>query len=177
VITSTFADATWHLSHGTCHPPPATGLGPFTAVRPLSCLLQAEAQIRAAYLPELAREAEPVQPESRVMAARQHHPQERRPPCDEEFELPQRVGSPELVQVVDHQDDRPLQRAQPGCQPPDDRLSLERRGRPKVVHERVRADRGADLADHREPEVLRVLLLALDRHPGDPVPHAGVLNP
>ena len=132
-------------------------------------LLEGEAQIRAPYLPQLAGQTKPVQPEARVMAARQHHPQQRRPPRDEQFELPQRVSSVKLMQVIEHEHHRPLQRAQLGRQAPNDRLPLEHRRRPSLLHERVRADRGADLADHREPEALRILLPALDRHPRDAI--------
>ena len=100
-----------------------------------------------------------------------------RPAGEQALELRERLGRAQLVQVVDHEHDRLVQRAELGDQALDDRVAVELRRRRELLDEPVRAGGGAQLLDHREPEPLRVALAALDRHPGDAIAEAGVVDP
>ena len=135
----------------------------------LARLLQREAQIGVADLRQSARQPQPMQPEARILARGQHHPQPRGQPGQEELEQPQRFRRAQLVQIVDHQHDRLLERVQVGEQPLDDRLAAEGRRGADPLHQPGLADRGGELVDDRQPEALRIALVTFDRYPGNPI--------
>ena len=120
-------------------------------------------------LRQSARQPQPMQPEARILARGQHHPQLRGQPGQEELEQPQRFRRAQLVQIVDHQYDRLLERVQVGQQPLDNRLAVEGRRGADPLHQPGLADRGGELVDDRQPEALRIALVTLDRHPGNPI--------
>ena len=109
-----------------------------------------------------------MQTQPRILACRQRHTQPRREFAQEVLEQAQRVGGPELMEVVDDQDEWLVERAQVGQQALGDGIAAERRGGAHAFDEPLSADRIGHRIDHRQPEVLRVLFVALDRDPGDP---------
>ena len=130
-------------------------------------LLERETQIGAADLDQIAREAQAMEAELWVSSRRQHHAQRRRDPGEEALQQPQRVGRAQLVEVVDHQHDGLLEPVEAGQQRLDDAVPAEGRGRADALDQALLVHRAGQRIDHRQPEVLRVLLVALDRHPGD----------
>jgi hypothetical protein len=66
-----------------------------------------------------------VQPQVRILACDEHHPQPRRQLGEELLEQPQRVRRVKLVQVVDDQHDGRGERSEVGAQPVDDRLAAK----------------------------------------------------
>jgi hypothetical protein len=125
----------------------------------------------------LPGEPEAMQAELRVAARREHDPEQARPPGQQYLELCERLRRSELVQVVDHQHDRLLQRLELGPQTLDHRCSFELGLRREPLHESLGADRGAQLLDQRKPEALRVLLVAIHQHPGGPIAQTGLVEP
>ena len=130
-------------------------------------LLEGEAQVGVADIRQRARQPQAVQPEARVLARREHDPQRGGQPGQEALEQPERLGRAQLMQIVDDQDDGPSEGAEVGQQVFDDRLAGEGRRRRDPLHPPLRAGRGGEGIDHREPEPLRVPLAAVDRHPRD----------
>ena len=142
----------------------------------LVCFLEREAQVGGSDLGQLAREPEAMQPELRVAARREHDPEQTRPLSQQCLELGERLRRGELVQVVDHQHNRLLQRLELGTQTLDHRGSFELGRRREPLHESLGADRGAQLLDQRKPETLRILLAPLHRHPGGPIAQASTVS-
>ena len=79
------------------------------------------------------------------------------------------------MQVIDHQQDRRLERAELLDQPLDERVPVEGRCGLDLLDEV--AERGAELGNDRQPEALRVPLVPLDGHPRDRVAQARVFDP
>ena len=73
-----------------------------------------------------------MEPELRLLAACQHHPQLGRHAAEKVLKTPEPVGRVELVQIVDHEHEPLLERFQVGEQALDQRLAAElrRRGDP-----------------------------------------------
>ena len=134
----------------------------------LARLVEREAQVGRADLGQPVGQAQAMQTQPRILACRQRHTQPRREFAQEALEQAQRVGGPELMEVVDDQDEWLVERAQVGQQALDDGLAAERRGGAHAFDEPLPADRIGHRIDHRQPEVLRVLFVALDRDPRDP---------
>ena len=118
-----------------------------------------------------------MQPQRGVLARGQHHPQLRGQLRQEKLEPLQRFSGAQLVQIVDHQHDRLLERVQVGPQPLDDREAAERRRGLDPLHERVRADNTGERVDDRQPEALRIALPAFHRDPDDPIGRPRRLDP
>ena len=142
-------------------------------------LLEREAQIGGPHLGQLAGEAQAMQPELRVVAGRQHDAEQRGPAGEQALELRERLGRAQLVQVVDHQHDRlvPASRAaetrrSTTASPSKSGVGVELLDEPVRTRRRRRS-----CSTDGEPEPLRVSLAALDRHPGDVVGEAGMLDP
>ena len=133
----------------------------------LARLVEREAQVGRADLGQPVGQAQAMQTQPRILACRQRHTQPRREFAQEVLEQAQRVGGPELMEVVDDQDERLVERAQVGQQALDDGIAAERRGGAHAFDEPLSADRIGHRIDHRQPEVLRVLFVALDRDPRD----------
>jgi hypothetical protein len=89
---------------------------------------------------------------------------------------PEPLGRVELVQIVDHEHEPPLERFQVGEQALDQRLAAEFRRRGDPLGQLL-AVRIGKRVYHREPEVLGVVFAALDRNPGDPLVEARRLSP
>ena len=90
-------------------------------------LLQREAEIVAADLQEIPGEAEAVKPEPGIHTRRQHDQQLRRHPRQGVLEPPERVRRAKLVQVVDDQHHRLVERVEAREQRLDHALRAERR--------------------------------------------------
>ncbi len=129
----------------------------------LPCLREREPEVRSADLDQLARQPQPVQPQARLLARAQHHPQGRRPSRQQHFQPLARLGGPQLVQVVDDEHRGLLERREVRQQPLDQRFALEARRRVDPLNRR---HGGGERVDQREPEPLPVPLAALDEHPG-----------
>jgi len=98
-------------------------------------LAQAEPQIRRADLGQLAFQPQPVQPQPQIMPGRQHEPQLRRAPHQQQLQLPPRFRRPQLVHVIEHQPEPVLQRHQVLQQPLDDRPPVQVRRRRQLPHQ------------------------------------------
>ena len=106
------------------------------------------------------------------MPCGQHEPKMRRRAHQQQLKLTH-LGGPQLVQVIDHQPDLLLKRGQVRQQPFGDRPAVEigrRRHRP---HQLRTSDGIPQRMGYRDPELLRITLLALRRHPRDVVLQAG----
>ena len=75
-------------------------------------LRRAEPQIGRADLAKLSGQAQPVQAQPQVVAGDQHETQGGRRAHDQQFQLAQRLGRAQLVQVVEHQPDVLLERSE-----------------------------------------------------------------
>ncbi len=117
-----------------------------------------------------------MEPELRLLAACQHHPELGRHAGEKVLKAPEPLGRVELVQIVDHEHEPPLERFQVGEQALDQRLAAESRRRGDPLDE-VLAVRIGERVDHREPEMLGILFAALDRNPGDRLIGARPLGP
>jgi hypothetical protein len=109
------------------------------------------------------------------MPGGEHEPQLLGRPHHQQLQLPLRLGRAQLVQVVDHQIDPVLQRCQVLQQPLGDRPPVQVRRRRQRLHKR--RGRLAQRAKHRQPELLRILLAAPDRHPRGAAPRARLADP
>jgi hypothetical protein len=140
-------------------------------------LVPGEAQIGRPDLGELAFQPQPVQAQPQIMSGGEHEPQLRRRAHDQQLQLAQRFGRVQLVHVVDHQPGPILETAEIGQQPLDGRPAVQigsRRQRPHQLRPGGRVPQGTE---HREPEALRVALLALHRHPRGAVRQAALADP
>jgi hypothetical protein len=137
-------------------------------------LVEREAEIGGADLGQLGFQAQSVQAQPEIVAARDHEAKRRRRAHQEQLELAQRFRRVQLVQVVDHEPHTVLERRQVLQQPLDDRPAIERGRRGESPH----GGRGAvERVDHRDPEPLRVPLLVPHRHPRRRVRESGFTDP
>ena len=128
------------------------------------CLPQGEAQVGYADLGELSRQPQPVQAQPQVMAGGEHEPQPGGRTHEQQLQLAQRLGRAQLVHVVDDQPDSLAEAADIGEQPLHDRVTVQV-GRGGQRPHQLRPGRGLpQRGEHRQPEPLRVALLALDGH-------------
>ena len=103
-----------------------------------------------------------LQPEAQVVPGGEHEPQLRRCTHNQQLELAQRLRA-QLVHVIDHQPEPVVERAEILQQPLDNRPAVQIRCRRQLPHQR-RPGRGVpQRVGHRDPEPLRIVLLALDR--------------
>jgi len=72
-------------------------------------LLAGKAQVGRADLGELPRQPQPVQAQPQIVARGQDEPQPGGGAHHQQFQLAQRLGRAQLVQVIDHQPDPVLQ--------------------------------------------------------------------
>ena len=128
-----------------------------------ACLLGGEAQVRCSYLGQLGREAQAVQVELGLGAARQHQAQVRGAAGDEQLQPPQRLRRLKLVKIVDHQHERLCNRTKVFKQPLDHGLAAKSGRRTDPLD--GTGCRPRERVDHRQPEVLRVSFALLDRSP------------
>ena len=70
-----------------------------------------------------------MQPESRLLAARENQPQSRGQPSNEQVQPRERLGRIELMEIVNDQDERFVQRIEVDEQPLDHRLTAKDRCR------------------------------------------------
>ena len=144
------------------------------SLQQLTRLVEREAQIRVAQLVKIAREPQPMQPEPGLLPRGEHQRQPRRQPGDEPLEPRLRIGRAELVQVVDHEHDRLVQRPQLRQQPLHHHLALKGGRRADALHEPRAAHGTGERLDDRQPEPLRVALPALDGRPRHAAPADGI---
>ena len=135
-------------------------------VEELPRLLGREPEVGGTELGQLAGQAEAMESQGRVMAGGQDHVQQPWPPREQELQLRLRIRRDQLVQVVDHEHDRLIERLELRDQAPHQPFAVELRRRRELLHEPVPADRGTQLLDDRQPEALGVAFVALHRHPG-----------
>ncbi len=128
-------------------------------------LLEREAKVLAPDLGQLPLHTQAVQPQPQIAACQQHESQLRRRGPDQQLHVADGLVGLELVQVVDHQPQRLLERAQIFEQPSDDVRAVQiRRGR-QLPHP-LRSGTGlAQRVENGEPEHLRIVLLTPHRHP------------
>ena len=143
----------------------------------LARLVERELQIGGPYLRQLAGEAVAMQSDRRIVAGRQDHPELRRPAGEQLLELRQRVRGEQLVQVVDHEHDGLLERAQPRDEAFEDGCAIESGRRGQLLDGPMLSGSAPQRIDDREPEALRVVLVALDRHERRPLAQAGGIEP
>ena len=126
-----------------------------------------EPQVPGAELGQPALQPQPVQPQPHVMPGRQHKPQPRRGPHQQQLQLPQRVRA-QLVHVIDHQPQPLFQRRQVTQQPLRQRPPIQLRRPGHRPHQPGPRTRRPQRPGHRQPEPLRVPLLPPRRHPRRP---------
>jgi hypothetical protein len=137
-------------------------------------LLECEAKIVGSELGQLGFQAQAVQAQPQIVAARKHEVKLCRRAHQEQLELAQRLRRAQLVQVVDHEPDGVVERSQIVQQPLDDHSAVESGRRRQSPHR----GRGAtERVDHRDPERLRVRLLVPHRDPRRTVGEAGLTEP
>jgi len=100
------------------------------------------------------------------MPGGEHEPQPVRRAHHQQLQLAQRLGGGQLVHVVDHQPDPVLQPRQVFQQPLDDCPAVQVRRGGQRPHQRGCGRGRPQRVGHRDPEPLRITLLALHRHPG-----------
>jgi hypothetical protein len=71
--------------------------------------VEGETEIGPAQLGQPVRDPQAMQTHGWLLACREHHPQLRRQPCEEQLQPGERVFRVELVHVVDHQHERLLE--------------------------------------------------------------------
>ena len=74
-------------------------------------------------------QAQAIKAQPRILPRRQHHPQRRRQPAQKHLKPAQRIGRPQLMQIVDHQHRRLLQAGKVGQELIDHSPAAERRRR------------------------------------------------
>ena len=134
-------------------------------------LLGGEGERGCPQLPQLAGEPQPSEAQRRVRAAGQHQPQARRPVVQQGREACQRVGVGQLLQVVEHHDERAGhrdQRVDDGVE--ELRAAARHVGQPHSA-QRVGGGHGGHRREggqHARPEPPVGVVLAVDGQPGDP---------
>ena len=109
-------------------PPPT----PTAARRPRQtapALRHREAKIRGPDLGELPLQTQAVQAQPQIVPGQEHEPKHSRCPHQQQLQLTERIGRPQLVEVVDHQPEPVLQRRQVLQQPLHDRPPVQIRRR------------------------------------------------
>ena len=142
----------------------------------LPCLVHAEPQLGLADLGQFTLQPQPVQPQPHVMPGRQHEPQRRRRPHDQQLKLPQRVTT-QLVDIVDHQPGRLVQRRQIRQQPLHDRPPIQVRRRGQLLHQPGTGCCPAQRAGYQQPQPSRIPLIASHRYPRGALGPAGLADP
>ena len=133
---------------------------------------QGELQVTGADLGQLALQPQPVQAQPHVMPGRQHEPQLRRGPHDQQLQLPQRLRV-QLVHVIDHQPQPLVQRRQVAQQPLRQRPPVQVRRRRHRPH---RPRPGRSGAARRTPTA-RTVAGHAPRAPPPPTPPAPPARP
>ena len=111
------------------------------------------------------------------MPGRQHEPQRRRRPHQQQLQLPQRLRRAQMVHIIDHQPDPIFQRRQVLQQPLHHRPAVQVWRRRQLPHQ-PRPRRGLpQRAQHRQPEPLRIPLLPPHRHPRGAALQARLADP
>ena len=110
-----------------------------------------------------------MQTELGIAARGEHDLKQAWPAVDQESELSERLRRLQLLQVVEDEQHRFFQRAELRDETLDHGFAVELRRRRQLLDERIGADGGAQLLDHREPEPLGISLTAFDGDPGDVV--------
>ena len=128
-------------------------------------LIEGKEQIGRPDLGQLSLQPQPVQTQPQVTAGGQHEPQPGRRTHHQQLKLAQRLGGTQLMHVIDHQPDPFPESAEIGQQPLDDRPAVQIGSRGQRPHQFRPRARGPQRAEHRQPEPLRIMLLALHRHP------------
>ena len=134
-------------------------------------LVGGEGERGRAQLPQLAGEAQASQVQRWVGAAGQHQPQPRRPVLQEGREARDGVGVDQLLQVVEHDDQRPRhghQRVDDGVE--ELRAAARHLGQPHGA-QRVGARHGGhrrEGGEHARPEPPVGVVLTVQGEPGDP---------
>jgi hypothetical protein len=118
-----------------------------------------------------------MQPESRLLTARENQPQSCGEPSDEQVQPRERLGRIKLMEIVNDQNERFAQRIEVGEQPLDHRLTAKPRCRLNAFDQLFSPRRIGKAVDDRQPEVLRILLPAVDPHPGDALAEILGLDP
>jgi hypothetical protein len=140
-------------------------------------LIDGEPQVGLADLGQLAFQPQPVQAQPQVMPGRQHEPQRFRRAHDQQLQLAPRLARAQFVHVIDDQPDRVLQWHQVLQQPLGDDPPVQI-GRPRQLpHQHRPRCRLAQCAEHRQPEPLRIALVASRRHPRHALGQACLSNP
>jgi hypothetical protein len=98
-------------------------------LKQLARLLQREAQVGVSDLGQPTSEAEAMQPESRILAGRENQPQSRGQPSNEQVQPREGLDRIELMEIVNDQDERFVQRIEVDEQPLDYRLTAKDRCR------------------------------------------------
>ena len=142
-----------------------------------SRLVEREAQVGCSHLGQLAGEAQAMQTELGIAARGEHDLKQAWPAVDQESELSERLRRLQLLQVVEDEQHRFFQRAELGDEAFDHGFAVELRRRRQLLDERIGADGGAQLLDHREPEPLGISLTAFDGDPGDVVGQSRLIDP
>ena len=128
-------------------------------------LLEREAKVLAPDLGQLPLHTQPVQPQPQIPACHQHESQLRRRGPEQHLNLADGLLGLQLVQVVDHQPQRLLERAQILQQPMDDVRAVQTRRGGQLPHP-LRSGTGlAQRVQDRQPKRLRIVLLTPHRHP------------
>jgi hypothetical protein len=130
-------------------------------------LIDGEPQIGLADLGQLPVQPQPVQAQPQVMPGSQHEPQLFWRAHNQQLQLVPRLARAQFVHVVDHQPDPVLQRHQVLQQPLSDGPPVQVGRRRQLPHQRGPCCRLAQCAEHRQPEPLRIALVAARRHPRD----------
>ena len=99
------------------------------------------------------------------MPGRQHKPQLRRRPQQQQLQLPQRLRRTQLMHIINHQPEPLLQSRQVLQQPLHDRPPVQIRRRRQLPHQPRPLGRLPQRAQHRQPEPLRITLAMCHRHP------------
>ena len=135
-------------------------------IEQLPRLIGREPEVGGTDLGQLAGQAKTMEPQGGVMTGGQDHVQQSWPVREQELQLRLRIRRAQLVQIVDHEHDRLIERLELRDQAPHQPFAVELRRRRELLDEPVPADRGAQPLDDRQPEALGVAFVALHQHPG-----------
>jgi hypothetical protein len=111
------------------------------------------------------------------MPGRQHEPQLRRAAHQQQLKLPQRLGRPQLVHIVDHQPEPVPQRRQILQQPLHHRPPVQVGHRGQLPDQPRPRRSLTQCAQHRQPEPLRITIVTPDRYPPGAVHQARLADP
>ncbi len=134
----------------------------------LTCLGQAEAQFGRAEFGQLTGQPQLMQPQWQITPRRDYRVGVRRKAGQQAGELGERFRRPQLVQIIDDQEHALVLPGQFGEHPVHHGPPVQAGGAGRRFRAAC-AGGPADLAEQREPELLRVLLIALHLQHRDPV--------